>query len=113
MPPRTAAVRAVNLEALDGADAPMRLPLVDGVDVAVNPPRLWRLSAMRALREGDFEKWAQGALASETDVNAFFDADPTFAQIETFMKAMNEASPEGKSTTSSPSSPRSKRTPKR
>lgn len=113
---RTGAVRAVQMEALADVDQPAKITLtgVDGpVEIAVKAPRRWRLSALDALTDGDFKTWAKGALASETDVDNFFTADPEIADLEEFMKQLNEATSEGKSTTSSPSTPRSRRTAKK
>lgn len=51
----------------------------------------WRPSYLRALREGDYEKWAEGVL-HEDDVTAFVDADATFKEINEFTaEAMAQA----------------------
>jgi hypothetical protein len=51
----------------------------------------WRPSYLRALREGDYDKWAEGTLHPD-DVAAFIDADATFGEINAFTaEAMEQA----------------------
>lgn len=104
-PPARSQLRNVQTEVLE-RDAPLRLEIVPGVTVAVKPPRQWRLSALTAIRDGDFEAFAKKAMASTGDYETFMDADPTIEQVETFMTALGEASTEGNSPTSSVSSRR-------
>lgn len=54
-----------------------------GVDLRVKPVGTWRPSYLRALREGDFDLWAAGAL-HEDDVAKFIELDATFDEIGTF-----------------------------
>jgi hypothetical protein len=63
------------------AGQPIRVKTVDN----------WRPSYLRALRQGDYDTWAAGALHPE-DVDAFIEADATFAEINTFTaEAMESA----------------------
>ncbi|MEU1254784.1 hypothetical protein ABZ445_16040 [Streptomyces chartreusis] len=51
----------------------------------------WRPSYLRALRQGDYDSWAEGALHPE-DVTTFIEADATFKEINEFTaKAMESA----------------------
>jgi hypothetical protein len=51
----------------------------------------WRPSYLRALRLGDYDTWAEGALHPD-DVDAFIEADATFDEINTFTaEAMESA----------------------
>jgi len=53
----------------------------------------WRPSYLRALRLGDYDTWAEGALHPE-DVAAFIDADATFREINEFTAAAMESAGE-------------------
>lgn len=97
-PSRKAAVRddrnkleAIQSEVLADAAGPLLVQLVPGTSVRVLPPRMWRVSSLKALKGGDFDEWAKKALASTEDYETFCRIDPTLEQVETFMKAMNEA----------------------
>lgn len=57
----------------------------------VKPVRKWRTSALRALREGDFEKWADGCLTDES-VELWYELDPTIEEVEAFFTEWSEAS---------------------
>lgn len=54
-----------------------------GVDLRVKPVGQWRPSYLRALREADFDTWADGAL-HEDDSQTFKDLDATFDEIGQF-----------------------------
>ncbi|KUF18867.1 hypothetical protein [Streptomyces silvensis] len=70
----------------------------------------WRPSYLRALREGDFDTWAAGALHEE-DAPLFVDLDATFDEIAAFTaEVMTKAGEEpGKSGGSSKSSKRTRK----
>lgn len=111
-PPRTAAIRAVQAEALSGEDAPIVIDLVPGVEIRVLPIRKWRLSALEHLTNGEYLKWASKICASVDDYDTFVDADPTLEDLESFSERLGEKSNLGNSKTSSRSSRRSKSTAK-
>lgn len=73
--------------------------------VTVPPPGKWRTRANRALREGNFDVWAETVL-SEKDVETWAAADPTNDDMEEFFRAWKELSGEdqGKSSASRRSS---------
>jgi hypothetical protein len=104
---------AVQDEAVDDLDGIRVIELVPGTSVRVLPPRMWRVSGLKGMRQADFEMWAKKCLASSEDYEIFMDVDPTLEQIEAFMKRLNEESGEGNRTTSSTLSRRSKSTRKR
>ncbi|MET9480943.1 hypothetical protein [Streptomyces sp. NPDC006638] len=54
-----------------------------GVDLRVKPVGTWRPSYLRALKQGDFDVWAAGAL-HEDDVQTFIELDATFDEIGAF-----------------------------
>lgn len=74
-------------------------------DVLVPSPGKWKTRANRALREGDFEGWAELVLSAD-DFEAWCDADPTNDDVEAFFKAWQESTGEnrGKSSRSTTSS---------
>lgn len=80
-------------ETVEDQDGPILVELVPGTHVRVLPPKMWRVSALSGIRQGDFEAWAKKALASTADFEVFMDVDPTLEQIESFMKRLNEATP--------------------
>ncbi len=102
-------VRAINAEAINIPD-PITVEITPGVEVRVLPTKQWRLSALDALQEGNFKGWAAKALASTEDYDTFMDADPTLAEVESFMQRLGEESTVGNSKTSSRSTRRSPRT---
>ncbi|MER7922179.1 hypothetical protein ABTY96_03410 [Streptomyces sp. NPDC096057] len=71
----------------------------------------WRPSYLRALRQGDYDTWAEGALHPE-DVDAFVDADATFKEINEFTSQAMSAAGEAPGKSGGPST-RSTRTRKR
>lgn len=58
--------------------------LLDGETVQVLPVRQWRSSATRALREGDFDSWAEKCLTDDSYKTVWQDIDPTIEQVEQF-----------------------------
>lgn len=58
--------------------------LLDGETVEVLPVRQWRSSATRALREGDFDSWAEKCLAGDSYEKVWQEIDPTIEQVEQF-----------------------------
>ena len=103
----------VQNEALEDVDGIRVIELAPGASVRVLPPRMWRVSALKAMRSADFDEWAKKCLGSTEDYEVFCDVDPTLEQVEQFMKRLNEESGEGNSTTSSTLSRRSKSTRKK
>jgi len=81
------------------------------VEVTVPPPGRWKTRANRALREGDFDGWAELVLSPE-DFDAWVDADPTNDDVEAFFTAWQEATGESRGK-SSPSRNGSKGTARR
>ncbi|MET9126898.1 hypothetical protein [Streptomyces sp. NPDC004528] len=53
----------------------------------------WRPSFLRALRQGDYDTWAEAALHPD-DVAKFIDADATFGEINEFTQRAMEATGE-------------------
>jgi hypothetical protein len=99
---------ALQAEVVDDIDGVRIIELVPGTSVRVRPPRMWRVSALKAMRQADFDTWAKTSLASAEDYAVFCDVDPTLEEVQTFMKALNEESGEGNLMTSSRSLRRSK-----
>lgn len=111
------AVEAVRADANNNDDdetTAVAVPLGDDV-VHVLPFKDWPSSAIRALREGDFDTWAEKCLASSEDhddYETWAERDPTVAEVDEFFAAWEEATGEnvGKSRASRRSSkPKRKR----
>lgn len=64
-----------------------------GTELRVKSVNHWRPSYLRALREGDYDTWAAGAL-HEDDVDKFIELDATFDEINTFTAAAMESTGE-------------------
>lgn len=64
-----------------------------GTPLRVKPMGKWRPSYLKALRNGDFETWAEGAL-HEDDAEKFVEADATFDEIGVFTADAMQASGE-------------------
>lgn len=64
-----------------------------GVELRVKPMGKWRPSYLRALRTGDFEGWAAGAM-HEDDAVKFVELDATFDEIGEFTGKLMESSGE-------------------
>jgi hypothetical protein len=98
-------VPAIEAETAAG-DEPVAV-LLDGLTVHVKPVKQWRSSGLRALREGDFQTWAEKCLEPES-VDVWLDLDPTIGDVESFFEQWQELS--GQSAGKSPVSPRSSKT---
>jgi hypothetical protein len=101
------ALEAVQADASSPKDG-VAVPLVTEageVSVTVPPPGRWRTKANRALKDGDFDLWAELVL-SEDDFQAWLDAEPVNDDVETFFEAWGAATGEnsGKSRPSGRSS---------
>jgi hypothetical protein len=83
-----AALEAVEAE-VDAGDGTVEVPLGDTI-VHVRPVGEWRSSAVRAMRNGDFDAWAETALA-DGDYQTWVDVDPTITECEAFFTAWGEA----------------------
>ncbi|MFJ6636569.1 hypothetical protein ACIQMR_35175 [Streptomyces sp. NPDC091376] len=83
----TTPAEAQENEATDGYGTAKLL----GKELRVKNVAQWRPSYLRALRLGDYDTWAAGAL-HEDDVQTFIDLDATFEEINEFTAdAMNAA----------------------
>jgi hypothetical protein len=69
-----------------------------GQTLRVKDASQWRPSYMRALRQSDFDTWAEGVLHAD-DVATFVELDATFAEIGEFVSDAAQAAgePVGKS----------------
>lgn len=76
-----------------------------GTDIRVKPAGQWRPSYLRAMRQGDFDTWAEGAL-HEDDVQKFYDVDATFDEIAQFTSDAMSAGGEAPGKSSGPSGSR-------
>jgi hypothetical protein len=81
------ALEAIEAE-VDAGDQPVEVPLGDTV-VRVKPVGEWRASSIRAMRDGDFDAWAEKALAGD-DYEVWADVDPTITECEAFFTAWGE-----------------------
>ncbi|MEV5319164.1 hypothetical protein AB0K92_16165 [Streptomyces sp. NPDC052687] len=85
----TTPAKAQEIEATEGyvtanlGDKPLRVKTIGQ----------WRPSYLRALRLGDYDTWAEGALHPD-DVDAFIEADATFDEINTFTAEATESAGE-------------------
>lgn len=77
---------------------------LDGTALHVLPMRKWRSSAVRALRSGDFDLWAEKCLA-DGGWTLWQAIDPTMEDVEAFFAAWSKAT--GQSVGNSSASPRS------
>lgn len=105
---------AENLEALESEavadDGSVTVPLAGAAEIRVRPVQDWRASGIRAMREGDFDTWAEKALDEESYA-AWTDVDPTMREVEAFFTAWGEATgqDQGKSRNSGRSSKSTRR----
>ena len=75
----------IEVEALaDPADT-VAVPLADR-EIRILPVRKWKSSALRALRQGDFETWAERSLVA-ADVAVWQAVDPDMDQVEAMFSA--------------------------
>lgn len=73
--------------ATEAADSTLEAVLCGEV-VQVLPMRKWKSSAIRALKNGDFDIWAEKCI---TDGRAIWDRlDPDVEQIEEFMSSVTD-----------------------
>lgn len=82
---------------------PVAVPLADGT-IHVQPVNRWRSSGLSALRNGDFERWAETCLTVDS-LDTWRDIDPTVDDIEAMFEAWSELT--GQTTGKSSASPRS------
>lgn len=94
-------------EAATAAEKEAKRELVQGElagrPIYVPPTKQWRASAMHALRQGDFETWAEITL-DDDDWDTWQEIDPTLAQIEDFFEIINPKLSSGNSRASRRSS---------
>lgn len=84
---------------ITAGDDSIVVPLA-GTDLRVLPLRKWKASAVRAMKDGDFDRWAEKAL--DGDYPAWQAIDPDMDQVEVFFTAWALAS--GQSPKGSPTS---------
>lgn len=96
---KSAAEREVTGELVQGELA--------GQPIYVPPVKKWKSSALHALRNGDFETWAEKTLPDD-DFDLWLEVDPDMEQIEEFFASIN--SKIGVNTGNSRASRRSSRT---
>ncbi|MFF7973838.1 hypothetical protein [Streptomyces sp. NPDC007905] len=63
--------------------------LLNGREVSVKPVNQWRNSAMRALRSGDIDTWADMCLTDE-GYEVFEEEDPTLDDIAGFFSSIGD-----------------------
>lgn len=99
-------------EAESAAEKEARRELVQGElagrPIYVPPTKQWRSSAMHALRNGDFQSWAEVVL-DDDDYDVWIEVDPTLEQIEDFFEVVNPKLSAGNSRASRRSSARTRR----
>jgi hypothetical protein len=86
--PKRKALEAIEGEVLDG-DGSVEVKLRNET-VRVLPLFEWRTSATRAMREGDFDSWAEKCLV-DGDYEVWTDVDPKIREVEEFFEAWQEA----------------------
>lgn len=80
-----AEVAGETVEAPDGLpDGAVLVPIGD-TEVAVLSDQDWPSSANEDMAMGLYGRWAQKALATEADIIAWFDLDPTNRQVADFL----------------------------
>lgn len=84
---------------------------LDGKPLRVKTVEYWRPSYLRALRLGDYDTWAEGAMHPD-DVDTFIEINATFKAINEFTSEAMSAAGEAPGKSGGPS-PRSTRTRKR
>jgi hypothetical protein len=105
-----AVAREAQAEEFDGAVV-VPLDTDDGViEVTVPPAEEWRDSAIQAMREGNFGRWAERTL-SDDDYAAWVDADPRVRQINGFFEEFGRLTgvTQGESRASRRASPQARR----
>lgn len=93
------------------AEAEAKKELIEGTlcgrSVFVPTVKQWRASAIHALREGDFDTWAEATL-DDGDLDWWMDSDPTLGEIEKFFATVNPGLGSGNSRASRRSSTRNR-----
>jgi len=84
------AVQADSTAPVDGVVVPL-ITADAKAEIVVPPPGRWKTRANRALREGDFDGWAELVLSPE-DYDAWVDADPTNDDVEAFFTFWRDTS---------------------
>jgi hypothetical protein len=77
------AVQALETEAAMDPDGNVTVQLA-GKPVRVKPVKQWRASGIRAMREGDFDSWAEKALAGDDYEKVWKVIDPTMDDVQAF-----------------------------
>jgi hypothetical protein len=79
---------AAQAEACDDTDddGATVVPLA-GEQIRIKPAGQWRSSAVRAMREGDFDRWAESSLADKESWATWQDIDPTIDEVEAMLRA--------------------------
>lgn len=105
---------AENLDAVEAEavadDGSVTVTLADTAEIRVKPVKEWRASGIRAMREGDFDTWAEKALDADS-YEAWTEVDPTMQEVEDFFTAWGELTgqDQGKSRNSGRSSKSTRR----
>jgi hypothetical protein len=81
---------ALDVLAAEASDTEFLTVPLAGKDIRVKDPMDWPSSAMRAMREGNFEVWAEKCL-EDGDYTIWQSVDPTYRQIAQFMAAYRDA----------------------
>jgi hypothetical protein len=106
------ALQALEVEATDDGSNLIELVTAAGsVNLTVKPVKKWKASGVRAMRQGDFDTWAEKALTPES-YKEWAKLDPDMDEVEVFFEAWSEATgqtPKGLG----PSGIASQRSPKR
>lgn len=103
------AVKRLRAEAMFGGD-PITVEW-EGADVTIKPYKEWRASVTRAMRQGDFQTWAEGAL-DEASLDHWDDVDPVLEQVDALFQSWVDAAgiDQGEASTSTSSRTSSRRT---
>ncbi|MEU6210757.1 hypothetical protein ABZ891_12675 [Streptomyces sp. NPDC047023] len=65
------------------------LGVLCGRQVRILPVQQWRASALKALREGDLDAWAERCLTDE-GLDVWDAVDPTFAEVSEFFASFSD-----------------------
>jgi hypothetical protein len=83
-------VEAIEAEVDAETDDTIEVPLCD-TTVRVLPAGEWRSSAVRALRSGDYDSWAEECLAGDDYADVWQPLDPVLNEVEAFFEAWKDA----------------------
>lgn len=86
------AVQADATASPEGAAVPL-VTEAGEFDVHVPPPGRWKTRANRALKEGDFDVWAELVLSAE-DYATWLEADPVNDDVQHFFEAWQSSTGE-------------------